>query len=204
MSDIHSVVVRPDPAFDAVRPYCSCGWQGVATTLLYDAQRSGREHGGGEPQVSEEPFDSSPAVSDVDALTAFIRARLDDEEGDARSAEKAQGHAWRFIALRAAVRGEDGGDLGTFKADVGAHIARQDPAATLARVAALRALVDLHEPTTCTSYWHETNGGFVDNGLICDICANHDREDGVTGEWPCATMRHLAAIWRDHPDFPTE
>lgn len=150
-------------------------------------------------------------MSDVDALTAFIRARLDEEERDAKAAQPGP---WNAEASPHVVT-EDGGTVAAYvegwtveptlidEADA-RHIARQDPAATLARVAALRALVDLHEPTKCASYWHETKGGFVDNGLICDICANHDREDGVTGEWPCTTMRHIAAIWRDHPDFPAE
>lgn len=59
-----------------------------------------------------------------------------------------------------------------------AHIALNDPAHVLAWVTALRAVVE-----------HHADGG------PDDICA---------ADFPCFTIRAIAAIWAQHPDFESE
>jgi hypothetical protein len=143
-------------------------------------------------------------LSDFDAMVAFVNARLEEEELDALAARQGGGDGqWTariFDGVRASTWQVDGKGCGLV-CDVGdpiehragsyaAHIARQNPAATLARVAALRALVALHEET-------DWNGV----GPLCDVCkVATGIGDDHEGEWPCATLRHLAAIWRIGPD----
>lgn len=73
----------------------------------------------------------------------FCLVRLAEEEADARAATD-YGASWRAVPGRATVRaggaGEDDIAVGTAQ-PVGAHIARQDPAATLARISTLRRMI---------------------------------------------------------------
>lgn len=69
------------------------------------------------------------------------------------------------------------------------HIARHDPARVLAQCAAMRKVVDLHDRAH-----HQ--------------CVADD-EDGPSTLWrtsanPCDTLRALASIWSDHPDYRQE
>ncbi|HEY3631928.1 MAG TPA: DUF6221 family protein [Jatrophihabitantaceae bacterium] len=94
-------------------------------------------------------------MSDFDGMLAFANARIDEEEQAALAARQGGGDGqWTariFDGGCAPTWQVDGKSCGLV-CDVGdpiehragsyaAHIARQDPAATLARVAALRALV---------------------------------------------------------------
>lgn len=127
-------------------------------------------------------------------IGGFIGARLDDEEADALAATPGPWHA-EVIDGTGNIYGPDGNGVaydredGCARADDADHIARQNPAATLARVAALRAILDSHEMRTTP------NSGIS----YCSDCC-----DGVIFPGPCATIRHVAAIWRDHPDYRTE
>jgi hypothetical protein len=145
-------------------------------------------------------------MSAGDAMVAFVNARLEEEELDALAARQGGGDG-RWTA-----RIFDGGSAPTWQVDgkgcglvcdVGDpiehragsyadHIARQDPAATLARVAALRALVALHGRAPCGI---EEHGG-------PDLCEGENwcKECAGTDSWPCPTIRHVAAIWRIGPD----
>ncbi|WP_435285218.1 DUF6221 family protein [Streptomyces bacillaris] len=70
----------------------------------------------------------------TDALVAFLRARLDDDEKVARAADPELSHVFTRIA--------------TFDPEMAAderHIMRQDPARTLRDVEAARAVLDLYE-----------------------------------------------------------
>ena len=67
----------------------------------------------------------------------------------------------------------------------GVHIVRHDPARVLAQVAALRAVVALHDDG------HECPA--VPGGAI----GWYDPEDVGA----CLTLRHIAAIWSDHADY---
>ena len=62
-----------------------------------------------------------------------------------------------------------------------------DPARVLAECAAKRAIVEVHEP-----FQSETRGE------CCWIC-------GPGGApWPCETLRALAKVYADHPDYLPE
>jgi hypothetical protein len=80
-------------------------------------------------------------VSDNTDLIAFVRARLDEE---ARLARDAGGDVWWTPKdLPGEVHGRSGVIAFSLKSErYDAHIARQDPADTLRRVAASRVVVD--------------------------------------------------------------
>lgn len=68
----------------------------------------------------------------------------------------------------------------------GRHIARHDPARVLAECKAKRYIVDIH------SGWH--------------ACPDEDavEDDDATEPAPCLTLRILAAVHADHPDYRRE
>jgi hypothetical protein len=134
------------------------------------------------------------------SLVEFVEARLAEEQADA---EAAGANGW--------VAGEDGEgwaielDLGqgpdsTWGAcvtcndsggnelteETARHMARQDPAGTLARVTALRAVMKLHRP--------------VGEWPVCAGCFNPD-DEADDQPHPCPTLRAVAGIWADHPDY---
>ncbi len=132
-------------------------------------------------------------MTDVDAISAFIRARLDEEEADARAC---WGKRWDFRDDVETVFETSQSEPVVYLhiPQDGPHIARQDPVATLARVEALRALVTLHRPAK--------NVG----GHACRTCFKPgDNEYEMSdGWWPCDTVRQLAATWSWHPDHDQE
>ena len=79
------------------------------------------------------------------------------------------------------------------------HIARHDPARVLREIAAKRAIVAAHHPETPSKYGHDV--------LRCAVCQTERgvwAEDRHADPWPCLTLRHLAAVWSDHPDYRAE
>jgi hypothetical protein len=128
----------------------------------------------------------------VDQIVAFITARLDEDEQDARVAAglphdgpQARWTASWIPGANAEVGwqiGRCGGSqrmwpvASALRAPVAIHAARQDPAATLARVAALRSIV------------HE--------------CADHAVRPGTAAaNLAMRTLISLASAREDHPDF---
>ena len=139
------------------------------------------------------------AMSDVDPLVAFVLARIGEDEEMARAAqhddavvpgswtpesygvedgrpcyhvaEDRQGHYWT---------------VGVLYEPIAEHVARQSPRATLARCAALRALVAPHVPVPLV-----TSSRWVECARCIDV-----RED-----WPCDVVRGVAAIWSWHPEY---
>lgn len=150
------------------------------------------------------------------SLPEFLLARADELEAAARAASEATDRDWLMFTHpdsrygeRAFVSGADDGDPvaeceGSPPAAVAAHIAAWDPARVLAWCAAIRAVVELHR--------HEAKGPGpvlydgsrdLNEGVFgCVICSCVDDDPGwhFTGGW-CDTLRQLAAIWADHPDF---
>jgi hypothetical protein len=140
-------------------------------------------------------------VTDLDVLAAFVLARIAEEEADARAAtpapwwvENTTSRRWTVMAaaddapeLAQMVGGGNSvrrcGDADT------RHIARQNPAVTLARGQALRSLVELH-------------GRVEEHGeAMCGHCARPGEISGdLEGDWPCATLRLVASIYRYRPD----
>jgi hypothetical protein len=86
----------------------------------------------------------------------------------------------------------------------GIHIARHDPARVLAQCAALREVVAAHELTPY--YGLDRHGRWLPSEgepkfWYCDC----ESGDGMIGrDGPCSTLRALATIWSDHPDYRPE
>jgi len=150
----------------------------------------------------------------MDDLVAFLRARLGEDERVARDAADADSGAWfmgdKWNVYRAEdearydedYRGEENRLVvyGNVKPQ-SEHIARHDPARVLAEVAAKRAIVWAHEPVLLNG---SPLGKFFEDTVVCRSC---EPEYGApTGHvhWPCLTLRHLAAVHADHPDYREE
>lgn len=117
------------------------------------------------------------AMSD---MVAFLRARLDEEEVDAKALNEWQdGEAWYSDAADMALWM----DIDPAPAAV---FARCSPARVLADVQAKRAILDLHAPEE----FHDAPGEF--------FCRHDQRTAGI---WPCPTVRLLALPYADHPDY---
>lgn len=156
-------------------------------------------------------------------LTEFLRARLDEDEAAARAATPGGwatgGLPWSApdVVSAPGYRPEgfsqgqqvaecivaDGG-MGPWAADVrgsgfpkgnAVHIARHDPDRVLREVAAKRAILALHRPES---------GGDCSVCSVCLTVRDRWKEDWPLDPWPCATLRHLAAVWADHPEFRQE
>lgn len=157
-------------------------------------------------------------MTDLDALAAFVLARIAEEEAAARAAYRPGGDGPWIVDVSPSGRAsvwqrrparEVGSSLppeshlapvvATLADNARAvceHIARQSPAVTLARVQALRSLVELH-------------GRVEEHGeAMCGHCARPGEISGdLEGDWPCATLRLLASIYRyrsdgsQHPDW---
>ena len=126
----------------------------------------------------------------MDDLAAFITARLDEDEAMAHAAAQAFAAEWR-----SADRGVFNGGVRLADAAfarMAAHIARHDPARVLREAAAKRAIVAAHRPVL-----HHDE----DAGSAC--CAAETAFDvyAKAEPWPCPTIRAIAAVWSDHPDY---
>jgi hypothetical protein len=156
----------------------------------------------------------------MDDLAAFIEARLAEDEAMAREATQGDWH-WVDPGVKTKLALVTGGysvdsatrwdsaewgwnyvlrslDDRPFQADT-AHIARHDPARVLREVAAKRAIVAEHQPRR------------VGQSLTwCGRChrvirdAREDEDPCGPFDWPCPTMRALAAAWNDHGDYRAE
>lgn len=141
-------------------------------------------------------------------ITEFILARVEEDEAAARRARSA-------VSYRSGEWHADDADdeapwleNGVYTYDVhhgsaffatrlpqgaSTHIARHDPARVLAECESKRRIVGLHT---------------VDHRDDRDICAECGPEEDVRFQvdhydrgWPCPTLRALAAVWADHPDY---
>lgn len=70
-----------------------------------------------------------------------------------------------------------------------AHIAHFDPARALAEVAAKRGILEAHAGRSPRS-------SRLDSCRICEDPYTYGPE-----AWPCDTVRYLASIYKDHPDY---
>lgn len=137
------------------------------------------------------------------AITAFIAARLGDDEADALSADLSPWEAWsapggglyvsgpdETFGIHPGHHGEDGWRQAERNAN---HIARHDPVRVLADVAAHRAILAIHE-TISAAY----PGCTIESDPCCRECSV---EGEYPGGYPCPTLRVLAAIWADHAGY---
>jgi hypothetical protein len=77
------------------------------------------------------------------------------------------------------------------------HIARHDPARVLAECEAKRAIVEAHP---IRAGWEDAD--MNDRGAGCETCG-HSEEYSDTGG-ACETLRILATVYSDHPDYREE
>jgi hypothetical protein len=117
-------------------------------------------------------------------LVAFLRARLDEDEQVARTAEAETSAVW--TAYSESVDEEGGGAVATgsygYFGDQRHHIARHDPARVLAEVDAKRDVIRLAERA------HDYHATFV-SGFAAAM------EDA---------LRKFALAYADHPDYKPE
>lgn len=118
-------------------------------------------------------------------LTEFLLARVAEDEADAR------------LAVRCHEPGEPWG-WDTVPGD-GLHIARWDPARVLAECEAKRRIVELHT-VDGTVRLRSTD----EKVYVCRTCSLEDEPPSGPMEWPCDTLRALAAVYADHPDYRDE
>lgn len=115
--------------------------------------------------------------------TEYLLARIVEDEAGASSHH-------RVLCMRTACDGE--GCI--WGADEQEEMERQRvctcgyPARVLAGCEANRRIVELHS----------------DNNGSCSTCTDSDYAGLVDDDWPCDTLRALASIWADRPDFPAE
>jgi len=132
-------------------------------------------------------------------LTVFLAARLDEEETSAREAADGDSGTWFMGDKWNIYRAEDEAHFdenyqgdehrlvawGNVKPQ-SEHIARHDPSRVLREVAAKRAILAEHQESA--------SGGY------CELC--YYGYGG--GSWPCPTVRALASVYSDHPDYDPE
>jgi hypothetical protein len=131
-------------------------------------------------------------------LTAFVNARLDEDEAAAHAA--LHGGSGRWERYREADLYDLDHRLVTTSGEF-AHIIRHDPARVLREVEAMRAILAAHAP-----YRYDGRDG---EGVtrICAVCVSD--KDGYAEEWamdlwPCLPVRAIATAWSDHPDYRPE
>ena len=73
-----------------------------------------------------------------------------------------------------------------------------DPARVLAECEAKRRIVEEHRDVECSNV--RCNG----SGVHCQTCDEGLKADYGHVYAPCPTLRHLAAVYADHPDYRQE
>jgi hypothetical protein len=122
-------------------------------------------------------------------LADWLLAQIAEDEAVARAANASLSDLDCWAAV-----GSDA--IAIRKYEVGAHIARHDPARVLAECASKRRIVELHPHTerVIAEGYIGANAGFG-----CEVC--HDW-DGVTeGLGNCDTLRALAQPYADRPGW---
>jgi hypothetical protein len=134
-------------------------------------------------------------VGDTEALVAFAKARLDEDEAAARESHY-EGQRW-LTEEEGVYRwpGDELVHMADRKADA-RHIARHDPARVLREVEAKRAILAEHPQVRC--------GGRTTrrDDVGCQNCHDDDGAQWYPGY--CATVRAFATVWSDHPDYRPE
>lgn len=117
----------------------------------------------------------------MDDVTAFVKARLDE---DVAALGYVEPGPWTssgpYVGSAAGIIAQ------ARHTETGAHIARHDPARVLREVAAKRAIVAAYAKA---DEWVNVSAGAT---------AAYARQ--IMDE----TLRHLAAVWSDHPDYRQE
>ena len=129
-------------------------------------------------------------------ITEFLLARIAEDRESATQAEWAMQGEWFTTA-------DD---------QVDAFVQRESPARVLAECAAKRAIIDDHAATD-HSYREDVYVGddvYLTPSLpACRQCTTSTDTARITSSWdvadriiaPCDTVRALAAVYADHPDY---
>lgn len=122
-------------------------------------------------------------------LTEFLLARVAEDEAVARGALDVRNPGYEWEATQVHDR-----DYGAID-EVSLH-----PARVLAECEAKRRIVEEHPPTDPIDR---------DGTCYCQRCLGQGTDVGYPDEWvqawhPCPTLRLLAAIYADHPDYREE
>lgn len=149
-------------------------------------------------------------------LVEFLRARLDEDERGARDLLDRTPHRWQratdvgdwhnyaVVTAGNSAFGQDEpiaecGVEHEWGIETAEHIARHDPARILADVAAKRRIVELHahgggdKPHECPR-WQWRDPDYPDDPA--------ETTTGYVSE--CPTLRLLAEVYADHPDYREE
>ncbi len=113
-------------------------------------------------------------------LTGFLTARLDEDEADAREVDAFGGVPARVLR-----------EVDAKRKILAEHKISSEP----------ETVHILHHDKKSNTGWEETK----ETGRLtywCQAC-DHDRDYGHIGgpEEGCLTLRLLAAVWSDHPDY---
>lgn len=141
----------------------------------------------------------------MDDLITFINKRLDEDQA---AAYALGGTTWTtkhlgdhdyeihvaYEPLIHAVAPTDG-IADVQREDVAEHIARYDPRRAQREVAAKRAIVTEHK------HYDESAGSKVSIHFGCELCHWHSEYGIPAGVNWCETVKQLAAVWSDHPDY---
>lgn len=148
-------------------------------------------------------------------ITEFLLARIAEDEERARAAHY-DGQQWiaEEEAVVAADRDWDPVMFLDRKKDA-AHAANWSPARVLAECEAKRCIVELHAGQVEHVEWFDAPG--AGRASVCPSCRPAERTEwhpevghaGVRPEGfvasyvmaPCPTLRALAAVYSDHPDY---
>lgn len=139
----------------------------------------------------------------TDDLAAFLNARLDEDEAAAVAAAEADRRyggrpnwsAFGNIVIDAGDPDWAAVDLSPCfeDASVGAHIVRHDPARVLREVEAKRHILIEHET--------RNRGEGHDGRPRCHVCTAIANGQARRFAAPCPTLRMVASIYSDHPDY---
>lgn len=138
------------------------------------------------------------------AIALFVLARLDEEQALAEAATEGTGSGtWRMREHEAdywMITDSTGEtvvyDEGWPSDEQARHIAFQDPARTLTRIKAIRALAANHTRS-------DPRNGAIRCYDCADMCHSYSglNCDSPDAAWPCEGIRGIAAIWADHPYY---
>jgi hypothetical protein len=134
------------------------------------------------------------------SITEFLVARIAEDEAAARACDVAawtinrdERPAWVTGLGIAAMDSTWDACIAVTDAE---HVVRHDPARVLAECASKRVVIEHHGPG---DNWHRD---------YCETCA--EWWDSEVGEgpppvrFPCPTLRAVAAVYADHPDYQQE
>ena len=133
-------------------------------------------------------------------LAAFLLERIAEDEASAREAGGAEWGSWNRSWDSGARDIASDERLFTVPEPMDEHIARHDPARVLAECEAKRRIVEIHVVGDPDEWAPEQ--------WACRLCQwdedcdspKQDHQYGA-GRFPCATLRTLAAIYAEHPDY---